>query len=280
MNSHAMRWIASVAAAGVLVVAGCGDDGDDEASGGSEDETTTTASGGSGDGEAAAYCEASLALETLPEPDVDFQTASEEEIAAAVRTWAQETMRPAADQAIAAAPEELASDLALLEGALQELEQSGDFGAFEQPEVAEAEDRVHQFDLDNCGWRSQAVTATDYAFEGLPEEMEAGTTSFELTNEGDEVHEVLLFRKNEGVTASAEELLALPEEEAMQQIAMIGSPAFAPPGGEDYMVVDLEPGDYIAVCMIPTGMTSEEQPPPADAPPHAMQGMVTEIIVG
>lgn len=278
MNSQAMRWMAAVAAVAALVAAGCGDDGDEEASG-DGDGTTTTASEASGGSDAEAYCEAALALETAPEPDVDFATASEQEVAEAVQAWAQETMRPLADQAVAAAPEEIASDIETLVGALGELEQSGDFAVFDEPEVAEAETRVHQHDLDTCGWESHAVTATDYAYEGLPEELEAGPTSFELTNEGNEVHEVLLFKKNEGVTASAEELLALPQEEAMQQIAQMGSPAFAPPGSEDYMVVDLEPGDYIAICMIPTGMTSAEGPPPQDAPPHAMQGMVSEVTV-
>ncbi|MGH9113333.1 MAG: hypothetical protein ACRDZN_13725 [Acidimicrobiales bacterium] len=34
--------------------------------------------------------------------------------------------------------------------------------------------------------------------------------------------------------------------------------AFAPPGENEYTVADLEAGEYIALCFIPTGMTSEE----------------------
>ena len=52
-----------------------------------------------------------------------------------------------------------------------------------------------------------------------------------------------------------------------------------PPGEDGYAVVELEPGDYIALCFIPTGMTSDEGPPP-EGPPHAMQGMVAEFTVG
>jgi hypothetical protein len=122
------------------------------------------------------------------------------------------------------------------------------------------------------------VTATNYAFTGLPDELPAGPTSFELTNDADEVHELVLLRKDDGVTQSAEELLAMPEEEAMDLATMVGSPAFAPPGDTAHTVKDLEPGDYIAVCFIPTGMTALDGPPP-DGPPHAMNGMVAELTV-
>ncbi len=33
------------------------------------------------------------------------------------------------------------------------------------------------------------------------------------------------------------------------------------------------------MCFIPTGMTSEEAPPPEGAMPHAMQGMAAEFTV-
>ena len=60
---------------------------------------------------------------------------------------------------------------------------------------------------------------------------------------------------------------------------MIGSPAFAAPGDTAYTVKDLAPGDYIAACFIPTGMTGTDGPPP-DGPPHAVHGMVAELTVG
>jgi hypothetical protein len=60
-----------------------------------------------------------------------------------------------------------------------------------------------------------AVTAQDYHFEGLPSSVPAGT-SLTQTNAGHEVHELLVVRKNDGVTDSFDELLALPEEEALR----------------------------------------------------------------
>jgi uncharacterized cupredoxin-like copper-binding protein len=161
---------------------------------------------------------------------------------------------------------------------VEELAATGDGSLLESGEATQITATAHAFDLANCGWESIAVTATNYAFDGLPAEVEAGVTSFELTNDGQDVHELLLVRKNDGVTQSAEELLALPEDEAMSLTTMVGSPAFAPPGEEGHMVVDLEPGAYVAACFIPMGMTSTDGPPP-EGPPHAMQGMVTEFTV-
>lgn len=54
-----------------------------------------------------------------------------------------------------------------------------------------------------------------------------------------------------------------------------------PPGEDGYAVVELEPGDYIAACFIPTGTTSEDGPPAGEpGPPHALHGMVAEFTVG
>lgn len=281
MRTQSVRWVAAVAAVGILVAAGCGgDDGDEEADGAGSDETTeeTSDEAASGDADLTAYCEAALAIETVEEPEVDFETATPEEQAAALRTYASETLRPLADDVVAAAPDEVSADVEVLSGAVDRMAETGDFAVFDEPDVAAASESVHAFDLENCGWSTQEVTASEYAFEGVPEELGTGPTSFELSNDGAELHELILVRKNDGVTATAEELLALPEEEALTQVTQVAPPAFAGPGEADYLVADLEPGDYIGVCFIPVGTTSEDAPPP-EGPPHAMQGMVTEFTV-
>jgi hypothetical protein len=151
----------------------------------------------------------------------------------------------------------------------------------------------------NCGFAAVEVLATEYAFGGLPEELASGPTVVSLTNNGEEMHEIILVRKNDGVTASAEELLALPEDEALAQVQMVGM-AFAAPGETGHTVADLAPGDYIAVCFIPEGTTPEvlEQmmaaesggptgatgpegsaPMGSEPPPHFVHGMVQEFTV-
>jgi hypothetical protein len=274
-----------IALALVAGVAACGGDDEEEtgsASGSASapaDETTTT---GDGEGEEAsgdveAYCDATLEIETVPEPDIDFESATPEEQAEAVKAYAAEELQPLAQEIEEVAPEEVAADIEVLVAAVDELAETGDFeAAFENPETEEASDNAHAFDLENCGWEQVDVTAVDYAFEGIPETVPAGAVSFEFANEGEEFHELQLARKNDGVTESAEELLQLPEEEAMEKVTILGG-TFAPPGESEYVVNDLEAGDYIAVCFIPVGATPENEE--GTGPPHFTQGMVAEFTV-
>jgi hypothetical protein len=270
------RTLLAVAAVAVLGFAACGDDDDDDA-GATTDDSASPAAASGDDTDVEAYCAASLAFEALPEPEIDFETATEEEMATGLKAYAADVLQPAIADIVATAPEELADEADQFSDIVDEMAATGDGSLIESPEAEAIGATAHAYDLANCGWASVDVTATDYAFAGIPAEVDAGVTNFGLTNEGAEVHMLFLARKNDGVTQSAEELLALPEEEAMALTTMVGE-AFAPPGADSYLVADLEPGDYVALCMIPVGMTSTDGPPP-EGPPHAMQGMVTEFSV-
>ena len=275
MHSNARRWLAT----GLAVVAlgaglgACGDDDDDDvAASGSASGSEAEA-----DGTLATYCEKTVQIETAPDPEVDWETASEEEIATAIKSYANDTLLPIADDIKANAPEEIADDIALLHAAVVKVADTGDFeGAFETPEVSAAEDRVHEHDLEACGWTVVDVTATNYAFEGIPDELEAKTTSFELTNEGTELHELIVIRKNDDTTESFDELLEMPEEEAQQKTTFITA-TFTPPGESDSAIAELEAGEYIALCFIPVGSVDEETE--VDGPPHFTQGMKHEFTV-
>ena len=262
-----------------LVLASCGGDDDEEAatpttavSGTGGTAGTTTAPGPDGT-DVAAYCEAVLAIETTHDPDIDFESASPEGIAAVLRPYAQ-ALSELVDDAVAVAPDEIAADAAVAAGAIDEVAATGDPSVLDDPAFEAANARIHAFDRGNCGWNVEEVAATEYAFDGLPDELPAGPTSFELANDGAELHELVLVRINDGVTQTAEELLALPEEEALALVTMVPGPAFAAPGDDDYVVADLEPGNYAAVCFVPVGATGDGPPP--DGPPHALEGMVAE----
>lgn len=271
------RWWLRLVLGGVVVsallAAGCGDD---------DATSDTTAPGGAAaDGasaDVADYCDATLALETAGEPDIDFATATDAEIAEATRTFSQETLRPLADDVVATAPEAVVADIAVMSDALDEMIETGDFAAFDTPEVTAASNAQHAFDVESCGWATTAVTAADYSFSGLPHEIDAGVTSFELTNGGNETHEMVVFRKNDGVTESFEELLAMPEDQATENVTMVGIAGPVPPGQPGYAVADLEPGEYIALCFIPVGTVNLDGPPP-EGPPHFTQGMQHEFTV-
>ncbi len=133
-----------------------------------------------------------------------------------------------------------------------------------------------------AGSAAITVVATDHAFNGLPDSVPAGTR-LALDNQGAEVHELLVARRNDGVTETWDELLALPESEVQGKVTLIG-PIFANPGqaAEGTLLLD-QPGEYIALCFVPQGMTAipsgEPDPAASFGPPHYTLGMRQEFTV-
>jgi plastocyanin len=131
------------------------------------------------------------------------------------------------------------------------------------------------------------VRGVDYAYEGVPEDAKTGTV-VTFVNGGNEVHEIVAIRRNEGVTTTLDELLAMPEEESNKLVTFLGV-AVASPGetAPEKITLD-EPGDYIFICFIPVGTTELPSLAPdatpnesllPDGPPHFVQGMVAEFSV-
>jgi hypothetical protein len=116
------------------------------------------------------------------------------------------------------------------------------------------------------------VEGVDYAFEGVPATVKAGRVGIRFTNASThhEAHEMVLFQRNEGATEPIDQLLALPEDELMSKLTMAGVVFADHPDSQAATMVDLAPGKYVAVCMIPVGGGE-------DGPPHAMSGMVAEF---
>jgi hypothetical protein len=129
---------------------------------------------------------------------------------------------------------------------------------------------------ENCDYEQVDVTAKDYEFEGIRDELPAGTASLRFTNEGADAHEIAVFRRNAGTTETIEELLALPDEQIEQKVMFVTA-AVADPGETDYVLGELEPGDYVAVCFIAQGTTTLDCE--GTGPPHAVLGMVEEFTV-
>lgn len=147
---------------------------------------------------------------------------------------------------------------------------------------------------------SQIVTvvARDYVFEGMPLSVPAGTT-FVLTNEGTEVHEMFIVRRNDDVTETWEELLALPDEEALQRVTVLGALAALPGETATDTMTAIEEGEYLALCFIPqftlTGpvvfppwhpLADSElaapqgtEPAAGLGPPHGIMGMLQPLTV-
>lgn len=61
------------------------------------------------------------------------------------------------------------------------------------------------------------MSGEEYRFVGIPETIEEGPVSYEFTNKGEEPHELVLFRVNDGVEESVEDIVAPPQEEGMRR---------------------------------------------------------------
>ena len=186
-----------------------------------------------------------------------------------------EEIEAALDDAIAAAPAENADTIATLkEGAQAQLaDPEGDASE----ETLQAYSSAIGWAADSCpGVEVIDVTATEYHYDGVPEALETGYKVINFSNEGTEAHEMFTVRINDGVTETLEELLALPEEEALTKVTPVNA-VFAMPGGSDVVSWNLaEPGNYAAFCFVPVGSVGETE---GDGPPHFTQGMVHEFTV-
>ncbi|MDQ3988636.1 MAG: hypothetical protein M3291_05480 [Actinomycetota bacterium] len=254
--------------AAALALSGCGGGGSGEGGGGSGE------SSGSPNSDVAAFCEAIVAINSDTGPEVDFATASETEIKAAIQEYAK-VFEPLVAEAERTAPDEVKNDVATQARLSRQALSTGDDSVFQSPEFTEADARVDRYMLDNCGYDRIETVASDYQFEGVPESVEGGPVAVTLKNEGEEIHEIALLRINDDVTLSAEELLALPQEEGMTKVKPAGF-GFAEVGKSDTSFIRLEPGRYAVACFIPVGSKAEQE---GNGPPHFTQGMFAELTV-
>jgi uncharacterized cupredoxin-like copper-binding protein len=75
-----------------------------------------------------------------------------------------------------------------------------------------------------------AVHAVDYGYKGVPSTLPAGETRFSFTNDSQaESHEMTLFRINDGVNESFDQILA--EDEAQQNKDQAAQPSGGQQGG-------------------------------------------------
>jgi len=256
--------------AGALTACGSDD-------GSADETTTTTAAAGDttdsstdgsdpADAELASFCDPYVDVTVMlsGEPDPDALTAAVDEVEANV-------------------PDSIGDSVDVMVAAVRSVLDSGgqDFSAFETPEFADAQAEVDPFVFENCEFDSTVeVSGIDFGFEGLPETIDQGRVAILFTNDGTEAHEIAVMRRNDGVTESFEELLALPEEEAMEKVTPVGGAFAAENGAQGLLVGDFEPGDYIAICFIPAGSVSSDGAiTEGTGAPHFTHGMQQEFTV-
>lgn len=202
-----------------------------------------------------------------------FCDAAVETESGAVGGTPPQELEPLVAEMEATAPEEIAGDVEILAETIRAA--ADDPAAFEAPGFSEADEAIDGYLLANCGYDTVDVAGVEYAFEGVPAELPAGRTGFNFTNEGEELHEMIVFRLEEDAP-SLDELLQMPQQEAEAFLTFKGA-AFGPPGETDAEVIELEAGRYAMVCFISVGTTSEESR--AEGPPHFTEGMQAELTV-
>ncbi len=244
-------------------IAACGSDDDAE----TPDTTDGAGAGEPAEGDNAAFCDGVVEFNSAVfELELEDDTPEEDVIAAG------EMLAPLATTLVDNAPDDLAGAVGEVNDFVQPLTE-GDAGPFNEDATFETYTGFLSDAVDACELDTVDVTGVDFAFEGVPETIEAGTVAFKFTNatEADEEHEMIVFRRADGVTLGFEELLELSEEESADKIEF-KTATFAPPGGEGATLAELDPGAYAMVCFIPVGGGE-------DGPPHFTQGMLQEFSV-
>jgi hypothetical protein len=117
--------------------------------------------------------------------------------------------------------------------------------------------------------RELKIVATDHHFD-MPAQIERGYVHVVMENAGKEPHHAQLLRLNDGVTmAQFQEALAQGVPAVLQIAALTGGPSVIDPGLSQGVTLDLPPGQYVLLCIIPS----------ADGVPHLAKGMVSPLTV-
>jgi hypothetical protein len=137
-----------------------------------------------------------------------------------------------------------------------------------QTEETPAETPAETPSEEAAGGEQVHVTAEEYAFNGIPDSLAAGSYTFHFENMGKEDHELAMARIKTDTTV--DELLKMKEKDQMKHIEIVGG-TFAKSGqvAEQPLEAELEAGRYVAVCFVPT----------KQGVPHAFEGMVQEFTV-
>jgi uncharacterized cupredoxin-like copper-binding protein len=228
-----------------------------------------------------AFCGAVVTAEStfIRGPLVDFATATPEAIAAAIDAH-EAALEPLLGDVTAGAPAGIAPDVATVVDFVRSSLASGE-DVTSDPDFRSADERVDRFVADSCGYRRVEVSGVEYSFGNLPTSLPAGRTTFVFTNNGAEIHEMVVFRINDGVTETVAQLLALPEEEAFEKVEFAGA-TFGVQGETDIETFELTPGRYVALCFVPTGtieVETDESEIVEPGPPHFTEGMQAEFTV-
>jgi len=133
--------------------------------------------------------------------------------------------------------------------------------------VTEAKTTVDESELPEA---EGTISLVDYQF--VINGLQSGEQVVQVSNDGTELHEAVMFRLNEGKTfADFQSFMEAGENSQGPPPAEQVSSVFLSPGNVTYSTMNLDTGNYVFLCFIP----SEKN----DNTPHFMLGMMTEVAV-
>jgi hypothetical protein len=115
------------------------------------------------------------------------------------------------------------------------------------------------------------ITAVEYSFEA-PATISGGLTTITFDNIGGEDHHAQLAKLNDGVTITQfEEALSSDPSggAALALVTLAGGVNGVAAGGQDEVIVDLQPGTHAMICLVTD----------AEGTPHFALGMLSELEV-
>jgi hypothetical protein len=117
---------------------------------------------------------------------------------------------------------------------------------------------------------TMAVQAGDFVFTA-PDTVESGLVTLDFSNAGRETHHAQLVRLPDDLSMDQfAAALQGDERAALGLVKQAGGAAAVDPGFSTEAMVNLDPGVYALICVIPS---------PSDRVPHVLKGMITPLIV-
>lgn len=214
-----------------------------------------------------AVCDGLLAIDAVAQPDVGPAADP-----SATRAYGQAVL-PRLDAVLAAGPTDLTNPMLALRPVVEAASRGEPLPA-DDPQSTRAIAWYEAWAHANCGFQRVELMAMDYEFEGVPERLAAGPTSFSLMNHSKrgESHVALLARLNPGQQVDLKQLVDMSLDQIQQIADLVPGSALATPGGTGGLLVDLTPGNYFVLCPL---RTREGDPTSA----HLFRGMLAEFTV-
>lgn len=148
------------------------------------------------------------------------------------------------------APEDAREPLEAQIEAYRELVRTRDPAGFRSEELLEARNDANRTNIEECDMAELEFSAREYSYDGVPQAMRHGRVAFTMDNEGEQAHEMVLYRRNAESEGDFASVLSEGEQDA--QAALITAVSVAP-GSSYTFVADLAGGRYAMVCQLPIG---------------------------